>query len=504
MSESGQKSTSTKLKIIISTLSALILTTSILTYNFNLGYEMTSKYTPLIDAAMEIKLEATTAHLWFEEIMCGDKIENLEMVNTNINNAIWYANAMLYGNSNNEGTFLPLENKNLEIKIKNVLKNLKEFKNITDQRYAHYAEAAAGSKYDQTDDAIFKKFIKQADMVESELQQIILTELNVFKQIYIFILIGLWTLIIIVSLLLYNYEKQKDDNLLLLTKSNNKLKKSLDIIDSSVLTFEVTKDKRILSISTAFCVMSGYTKEELIGKSLESICSTNLHNDTHKILWNSIENGKPWSGELSCNTKYNTTHNLFSLVTPSTDEYEHIQKHIFINEDITDKKKIEEIAKTDVLTHICNRFHLDIIFKSEFEKAKRYNTTFSIIFLDIDYFKKVNDTYGHDIGDSVLIEISDLVKSNIRKSDIIGRWGGEEFIIICSETKVEDAYILAEKLRKLVEEYNFKTVKHKTCSFGVSSFLTDDKNYEEIVKRADDALYKAKNSGRNKVVLETL
>ncbi len=162
------------------------------------------------------------------------------------------------------------------------------------------------------------------------------------------------------------------------------------------------------------------------------------------------------------------------------------------------EKKLEELATIDGLTAIFNRYKIDVSLEKQMEIARRYHRKMSIIFFDIDYFKKVNDTYGHEVGDLVLIEISKLVTQNIRQSDIFGRWGGEEFLIILPETSLESAKKLAEKLRKIIENHTFEKVGKITCSFGVTEFKEDD-TYETIISRVDELLYKSKTSGRNRV-----
>ena len=119
--------------------------------------------------------------------------------------------------------------------------------------------------------------------------------------------------------------------------------------------------------------------------------------------------------------------------------------------------------------------------------------------MDIDLFKDVNDTYGHKVGDTVLIQIAMILKQSIRSVDILGRWGGEEFLIICPETNINKAEILAEKIRKTIEDYTFPLVGKITCSFGVSQYHQEDET-DDTFQRTDKALYKAKHSGRNSVV----
>jgi len=166
------------------------------------------------------------------------------------------------------------------------------------------------------------------------------------------------------------------------------------------------------------------------------------------------------------------------------------------------KKKqefIEAQATHDALTKIYNRYGLNNILKQKMQEYQRYQKEFSIIFFDIDFFKKVNDTYGHDVGDYVLESLADIVSSEIRSSDAFGRWGGEEFIIILPETSLKQAMNVAEKLRKTVEKEMFGSAKKITCSFGVTT-VRDTDNITTLLKRVDEYLYKAKENGRNSVV----
>ena len=124
---------------------------------------------------------------------------------------------------------------------------------------------------------------------------------------------------------------------------------------------------------------------------------------------------------------------------------------------------------------------------------------FAVVLIDVDFFKNVNDTFGHDIGDKVLLEIAKILQESIRGTDILGRWGGEEFLIICHETNTAQAAIIAEKIRVKIENTAFEYVGIQTCSFGVSEYSLLDGNSDAVVKRADNALYEAKENGRNRV-----
>ncbi len=160
---------------------------------------------------------------------------------------------------------------------------------------------------------------------------------------------------------------------------------------------------------------------------------------------------------------------------------------------------LAEIAYTDSLTHIYNRLHFAHFLDIEIDKAKRYGSTFSIIFFDLDHFKVVNDNYGHLVGDKVLEKITDIVSKANRSTDIFARYGGEEFIILVAETNLSGALNHAERLRCDIEKFKFKTAGHITSSFGVTEFIAESDTLETLLDRADKALYLAKEYGRNRV-----
>lgn len=176
-----------------------------------------------------------------------------------------------------------------------------------------------------------------------------------------------------------------------------------------------------------------------------------------------------------------------------------------INEKLIKKASIlEESASTDFLTKLYNRRKFDSLIEYEIEQIKRYkHGSLCILLLDIDNFKAVNDTHGHDTGDEILKEIAKIIKISSRSSDVASRWGGEEFSISLSHTNIEEALIVAQKIRITIENFKFTNDLSITCSFGLSQFRTSD-TYQTFFKRADNALYEAKNTGKNKVVLERL
>ena len=164
-------------------------------------------------------------------------------------------------------------------------------------------------------------------------------------------------------------------------------------------------------------------------------------------------------------------------------------------------EKLEILSSVDKLTNIYNRRKIDSYLIEEIQRSVRSGDNFSVIMIDIDYFKRVNDDFGHQVGDAVLVKVAKLIKESIREIDILGRWGGEEFLIICPFTKDRGLIAEAERIRKNIEMYDFEKVGNETVSIGVTTYMKND-TPNMILKRVDTALYKAKNSGRNNVVFE--
>lgn len=162
-------------------------------------------------------------------------------------------------------------------------------------------------------------------------------------------------------------------------------------------------------------------------------------------------------------------------------------------------KKIEQLRNTDYLTSVYNRHKSETELVNEMARSKRYHSPLSVALFDIDEFKNINDTYGHQNGDMVLQKVSDLVLNHIRETDILGRWGGDEFFIILPGVHLSEAITSIEKLRSLIASYEFDESVRVTCSFGVTEYVAGD-TVRSIYKRTDVGLYRAKNAGRNIVV----
>jgi len=165
-------------------------------------------------------------------------------------------------------------------------------------------------------------------------------------------------------------------------------------------------------------------------------------------------------------------------------------------------RHMQMLATTDELTGLLNRRAILEYGNNEWQRAKRFNRPFCCLLFDIDHFKSVNDTLGHAAGDEVLKTISSTVKNSLRKTDAFGRFGGEEFLLIATETELQQAEVLAERIRQTIENTSYEgiTDRHVTVSIGVAP-MQNESSLEDLIAHADLALYQAKENGRNKAII---
>lgn len=173
-----------------------------------------------------------------------------------------------------------------------------------------------------------------------------------------------------------------------------------------------------------------------------------------------------------------------------------------VNRELEDAlQKNQELALTDQLTGLPNRRSFDTLLEVKLPEAERYRRPLSLVVMDVDHFKAVNDTFGHTVGDRILADIAAIVRGQLRASDLCARWGGEELVVLCPETTLAGAIVLAERLRSVVEEHAFPVERGITVSLGVSEYGPGD-DADTLFARADRALYAAKRGGRNRVLGE--
>ncbi|MBU0720237.1 PAS domain S-box protein [bacterium] len=262
------------------------------------------------------------------------------------------------------------------------------------------------------------------------------------------------------------------------------------------------KDGIITYVNDALVAHTGYKHVELLGKKI-GLYKSGLHKkEFYKELWETIASGKTFRGVFINRKKDGQIYYEEETITPIVDDKQNIQYYVATSQDITDRVKMEEklhtLATIDSITCIYNRNKIGEELDIEIARAKRYESSFALIMFDIDFFKAVNDRYGHDMGDYVLKELCAVVSKLIRESDRFGRWGGEEFIIITPIIQKEQVMLLANKLKDVIATHAFKEISKVTISIGITLLGREDTK-ESLLKRVDNALYESKNRGRNRV-----
>jgi len=507
-----------RFKLQALTLIVIFIVLAVSFFSYNLGSRMVLKYAPLIDATMEIKLEATTAILLFEEIMSGEGKEDINAVYKNINNSIWYAEAMIHGGKNEEGTFIPLKNKDLITEITSVLEKLIQFKNIVEIQYASINDSKVGSEYDKRYDVIFRDFIEGADIVETKLQKTISSELENYQLLNYIIALCSIVFILLISYFILYYQKKLIQSFRLLIEFNNKLKyaeqKALKAISSQKailaaipdLMFEVSLDGKYIDIWASNPQELAATKKELLGHTVREKLPDEVAQKVMHAIEETNDKGSSFGQEIYLDTPNGSL--WFELSVSIKNNENSPPTFIALSRNITDRKEMElklvQLSNYDSLTNLYNRRVLEERLIQDIKRANRYKHSLSICMLDIDYFKNINDTYGHQEGDEVLIEISKLITSTLRDIDYCGRYGGEEFVIVLPNTSISKTKEFAERLRLKVQNKVFisddKENFNITISIGISEISEKNNSLENLIKLADLAMYQAKDRGRNCIV----
>lgn len=276
----------------------------------------------------------------------------------------------------------------------------------------------------------------------------------------------------------------------------------------------VDTDRKITYWNQAAEKISGFKAEEVVGRHCSDNILTHVDKDGNHLclslcpLAATMQDDNPRSADVYLHHKNGHRVPVTVRVSTITDENGKVIGGAELFSDASNKEanklriaELEKMASVDKLTQLANRNFLDHELKSRFEEYKRIKTPFGLLFIDIDHFKKFNDTYGHDVGDKVLKFVSKTIFANCRPYDVYGRWGGEEFLGIIKSIDSTNLKALANRLRLLINNSYILVENQKlgvTISIGVTLISPDD-DIESLIKRADTLLYKSKESGRNRI-----
>jgi diguanylate cyclase (GGDEF)-like protein/PAS domain S-box-containing protein len=299
-------------------------------------------------------------------------------------------------------------------------------------------------------------------------------------------------------------------------QAEDKLRQLSRAVEYSPASIVITDtDGKIEYVNPKFTEVTGFSLDDVIGKKPpDTFGSNELQPEVGTGHWQTIRAGKEWRGEMLNRRKNGETYWEAVSISPITDANGTITHFVAVSEDITSRKETEEkimrlnaglelLAMTDHLTSLYNRRYFMQRGTEEFKRARRTNQSLSILMLDIDQFKKVNDTYGHEAGDVTLQQVAAALKSSLREIDILGRMGGEEFAVLLPNTQSKDAGLLAERIRQSVGDAPFEIpgkLLTITISIGAAVITNEMSGIDDMLRNADTAMYNAKRRGGNRVM----
>ncbi len=260
-------------------------------------------------------------------------------------------------------------------------------------------------------------------------------------------------------------------------------------------------------VNPAFGALTGFSSREALGKTPGALVRSGRQSTPfYADMWNTILAGRAWKGELVNQHRDGTHYHEEMSITPVFDEGGAIRNFIAVKQDITLRKEQERallhLATIDFLTGLPNRRYFLERLEQELARVKRFGTPAALLALDIDHFKRINDTWGHSAGDEVLRHFGKLIEESMRRTDFAGRMGGEEFAVFLTETSAQNASVLAQRLLEKVAAHPVEVpggAIRFTVSIGLSVIRPTDYDPQEALLRADAALYRAKSMGRNRV-----
>ena len=284
-------------------------------------------------------------------------------------------------------------------------------------------------------------------------------------------------------------------------RQNRLFARALDASNDPILLMD--RQFRTLFANKAFSDATGYAIEELVGNTPAMLRSDQNQPEFYQDLITTLASGQPFRGTFINQRRDGTTYYAEQSISPIVDDNGQTSHYVSVSKDISElilrEKFLQRVASTDQLTKLHNRLHGEELLKLAHRAAGASGSPLSLILCDIDFFKQVNDRFGHLVGDRVLATTADVLRRNVRSGDAVIRWGGEEFLIVLENCGLVPALALAERIRAGVERQSDPDVHKVTASLGIAT-QSPGESIEALFERADAALYQAKRAGRNRVM----
>jgi len=466
-----------KLLVLVTLISLIMVTATV--YSLQTGRELVSRYAPLVDAAMEIKLEATTGHLWFEEAISGDRTVDIETIWKHLDQSEWYARAMLDGGTNSEGIFIPLNDLSLRSQIEQTIQGLHHFRQLAQQRWNERSESGIGSDIDQRFDKSFSSFILSADNVETALQKVIAEELQHFEIIEVFLIVIILAFGVIVGLLFYRHDSMQTKTLMMLHDREENLRITLNSIGDAVIVTDV--NGLITYMNPIAIELTGWTLENALEKPVLDVFNI-IHAHTKERVQNPVEKVLKMGSIVGLanhtmliakdGTEYQIADSGAPIHTPDG----HIDGVVLVFRDVTEEYSLHESLKeNEALIHTLINTIPDLIWLKDIDGVYiSCNTKFEQLF-----GAERNEIIGKTDYDFVDSKLADSFRNNDRAALKANKPRmNEEQITYASDGHIE----LVETTKTPMIDSDGKLVG----ILGIAHDITDRKNIEAELRVSEE------------------
>ncbi len=454
----------------------------------------------LISSLMKVETETSLFHLLLEEYITGDIGIEPKFIFLHIEEALHLSESILNGDEDEYGRIYEAGDL---VMAGNLKERVSYLKTIGIARLKDKEASGAQSLIDQAFDSYFDKTVSLNRELVSRLTNTYEASANkadTFFRIIIGVLVVIIFSTIAATVRMRERQRLADVEI---RESEQEFRMLFDSLSDAV--FLCNEDYVLDSNPQALEVFGAETGSKLLRKSLLDFAPELQDGGwgSRVLLFDNIAKAFK-EGRSNFEFKFNRFDGSEFYADVSLTSIKIRRRELLqaVVRDITDRKKmlvdLERLATTDTLTKAFNRTKFNELIVMELERAMRFHHALSLLMFDLDHFKDVNDTYGHSVGDDVLKMTSDIVRRHMRRTNHFIRWGGEEFIVIAIEADLDNSVRLADRIRREIEGHTFDTVGTVTLSFGVTQLKPGD-TVESFIKRVDDALYKAKENGRNRV-----